>query len=154
MVTFVTAFISPRANDYEREERRLTAMLRERFPADSAAVMRKLVAWRSAHPVPKVGLDEVADRIDHVRGIAGVDHVGIGSDFDGMGERTIEGLEDVATFPALLAELAKRGWTEGDLRKLAGENILRVLEQAERVAARLRRQRPASIQTITRSATQ
>ena len=79
--------------------------------------------------------------------MAGIDHVGIGSDFDGITE-TVEGLEDVSTFPALFAELARRGWKEAELRKLAGENLLRVLAQAERVAARLRLSRAPSIQTI------
>ena len=79
--------------------------------------------------------------------MAGVDHVGIGSDFDGIDD-VIEGLEDVGTFPALFAELARRGWTESDLRKLAGENVLRVIETAEKVAAKLKRERPASIKTI------
>ena len=89
----------------------------------------------------------MADQIDHVRQVAGVDHVGIGSDFDGITD-TVDGLADVSTFPALFAELASRGWTKADLRKLAGENILRVLKQAERVAARLQRERPPSIRTI------
>ena len=85
--------------------------------------------------------------IEHVRQIAGIDHVGIGSDFDGIDD-VIDGLEDVGTFPMLFAELARRGWTEGDLRKLAGENVLRVIETAEKVAARLQKERPASIKTI------
>jgi membrane dipeptidase len=94
-----------------------------------------------------VGIQNVAEHIDHVRKVAGVNHVGIGSDFDGITE-TPEGLEDVSTFPALFAELARRGWTEVDLRKLAGENVLRVLAQAERVAAQLKKQRPPSPKTI------
>jgi membrane dipeptidase len=87
------------------------------------------------------------DHIEHIRRVAGVDHVGIGSDFDGIDD-TIDGLEDVSTFPALFAELARRGWTEAELRKLAGENVLRALEQAEKTAARLRKERPASTKTI------
>ncbi|HMV32560.1 MAG TPA: membrane dipeptidase, partial [Gemmatimonadales bacterium] len=70
-----------------------------------------------------------------------------GSDFDGMGPGPL-GLEDVSTFPALFAELIRRGWSEADLRKLAGENVIRALRQAERVAARLRQERPASTATI------
>ena len=79
--------------------------------------------------------------------MAGSDHVGIGSDFDGITENVV-GLEDVSTFPALLAELARRGWPDADLRKLAGENVLRALKRAEAVSARLKRERPASIATI------
>ena len=82
-----------------------------------------------------------------MRKVAGVDHVGIGSDFDGI-EETVVGLEDVSKYPAVFAELARRGWSDADLRKLAGENVLRVLAQAEQVAKRLQRERPPSIATI------
>ncbi len=75
--------------------------------------------------------------------VAGVDHVGIGSDFDGIG-RTPVGLEDVSKYPALLAELLRRGWTDADVGKVAGGNILRVMREAELVAARLQKERPAS----------
>jgi membrane dipeptidase len=83
-----------------------------------------------------------------VKKVAGADHVGIGSDFDGVDALPV-GLEDVSRFPALFAELSRRGWSERDLRKLAGENVLRALAQAERVAARLQKSRPASVRTIT-----
>ena len=92
-------------------------------------------------------LAEVADHIEHVRKVAGVNNVGIGSDFDGITD-VIVGLEDVSTYPALFAELSRRGWSEADLKKLAGENVLRVLKQAETVSARLKRQRPPSTKTI------
>jgi membrane dipeptidase len=92
-------------------------------------------------------LSDVADHIDHVARVSGVDHVGIGSDFDGI-ERVPRGLEDVSTFPALFAELSRRGWSEADLRKLAGENVLRVMREAEAVARRLQRERPPSTRTI------
>jgi membrane dipeptidase len=104
-------------------------------------------AWQKAHPVPRATIVEVADHIDHVRKVAGVDNVGIGSDFDGITE-TVQGLEDVSTFPALFLELARRGWKEAELRKLAGENLLRALTRAEQTAARLARQRPPSTRTI------
>jgi membrane dipeptidase len=90
---------------------------------------------------------DVADHIDHVANLAGVDHVGIGSDFDGI-DSTPVGLEDVSTFPALFAELSRRGWSEDDLAKLAGENVLRVWREAEAVARRLQRERPPSTRTI------
>ncbi len=124
MVPFVTSFVSAALKAWE----------------DSGAALRK-------GPRPHVTIKDVADHIDHVRQIAGVDHVGIGSDFDGITE-TVEGLEDVSTFPALFAELARRGWKEAELRKLAGENVLRVLGQAERVAARLQKTRSPSAKTI------
>ncbi|MET0376045.1 MAG: membrane dipeptidase, partial [Rhizorhabdus sp.] len=94
-------------------------------------------AWLRAHPAPDVTLAEVADHIVHVARIAGVDHVGLGSDFDGVGETLPKGLGDVSTYPALLAELMRRGWSDADVAKLAGGNVLRVMEGAERIKARL-----------------
>ncbi len=93
-----------------------------------------LAMWEAAHPKPVVTLAMVADHIDHIAKVAGVDHVGLGSDFDGLPELPV-GLEGVETYPALLAELARRGWSDGDLAKLTGGNVLRVMEGAERVAA-------------------
>ncbi len=92
-------------------------------------------------------LSEVADHIEHIRAVAGVDHVGIGSDFDGI-PTYVEGLEDVSTYPALFVELARRGWSDDDLKKLAGENVLRVMRETESVARRLQRMRPPSTRTI------
>ena len=92
----------------------------------------------AANPPPRATLAQVADHIEHIRRVAGAAHVGIGGDFDGISE-TVEGLEDVATYPALFAELVHRGWSDADLRKLAGENILRVLSRTEAVAARLKK---------------
>ena len=93
-------------------------------------------------------LSDVADHIDHIADVAGVDHVGIGSDFDGVGGVVPVGLEDASKFPALLAELSRRGWSEDELAKLAGENVLRVLREAESSARRLQRERSPSIRTI------
>src|SRR4029077_17659194 len=90
---------------------------------------------------------DVADHIEHIRQVAGVDHVGLGSDFDGIPE-TPTGLEGVDRFPALLQELARGGWSDADLGKVAGGNLLRVMSQAESVSARLRAARSASTATI------
>jgi membrane dipeptidase len=96
-----------------------------------------LADWDKAHPQPSVTLAMVADHVEHVVKIAGVDHVGIGSDFDGVGKDLPVGLGDVSTYPALLAELMRRGWSDADVAKLAGENILRVMDEAEAVARSL-----------------
>ncbi|PNU05700.1 dipeptidase [Novosphingobium guangzhouense] len=90
--------------------------------------------WLKAHPAPRVTLGEVADHIEHISKVAGVDHVGIGSDFDGVGNQLPEGLSDVSTYPALLVELMRRGWSDEDVAKLAGGNLLRVMEAAERAS--------------------
>ncbi len=147
MVPFVTSFVSKAVYDDEVALEREMADRVRRLPTDTAARRRDFTAWRQAHPRPRATLKDVADHIDHVRQVAGVDHVGIGSDLDGITE-TVVGLEDVSTFPSLLAELARRGWTDAELRKVAGENVLRVLRQAEKVSATLRTQRPASTATI------
>jgi membrane dipeptidase len=102
-----------------------------------------LADWESTHPRPVVTLAQVADHVDHIRQVAGVDHVGLGSDFDGI-EDTPLGLGGVDRYPALLGELIRRGWTDADIAKLAGENVLRVMARAETVAERLRSERPAS----------
>jgi membrane dipeptidase len=147
MVPFVTTFVSRAAK--ERDQARSTAEneLKQRYRADSVAIRRELTTWDQAHPKPVVHISDVADVIEHVRKVAGVDNVGIGGDFDGIPE-TIEGLEDVSSYPRVFAELARRGWSESDLRKLAGENVLRAMARAEEVAMRLRRERPPSTRTI------
>jgi membrane dipeptidase len=106
-----------------------------------------LAAWEQAHPKPPVGIGDVADHVDHIRRVAGVDHVGLGSDFDGI-PQTPAGLDGVDKFPALLAELARRGWSDAELAKVAGANLLRVMRAADAVSARLRRTRPPSTATI------
>ena len=138
MVPFVTGFISPAVQLYEQSTRPIITDLEAKYGKDTAAITRELKQWRATHPAPRATLSQVADQIDYVRKVAGVDHVGVGSDFDGISE-VVEGLEDVSTFPALFAELARRGWSDRDLRKLAGENLLRVFSQAEAVAKRLQR---------------
>jgi membrane dipeptidase len=85
----------------------------------------------------------VADHIEHIRQVAGVEHVGLGSDFDGIDDAPV-GLDGVNRYPALLEELMRRGWSDADIAKLAGENLLRVLAAAEQVSVRLRAERPAS----------
>ena len=145
MVTFVPGFVSPSIIAWNRQRAAKAADLRK--GADTAAARRELDAWIAANPTPKATLADVANHVDHIRKVAGVDHVGLGGDFDGI-DTVVEGLEDVSTYPALIAELSRRGWSEADLRKLVGENILRVMASAERVSERLRRERKPSTATI------
>jgi membrane dipeptidase len=104
--------------------------------------------YSAEHPEPKATLADVADHIEHVRDVAGIDHVGIGADFYGEPSSMATGLEDVSCYPYLFAELIRRGWTDEMLEKLARGNILRVLRGAEQAAARLQTTRPASFRTI------
>ncbi len=118
----------------------------QRLPDNGGVVMVTFVP-RFVSDGPEATLADVADHIEHVRQVAGIDHVGIGSDFDGISSTPV-GLEDVSTFPALFAELSRRGWSDDDLRKLAGENLLRVMRESERAARRLQRERSPSTKTI------
>ncbi len=146
MVTFVPEFISREVAGWVAAHDSLAEQL-ETTVTDSAERKRQMDTWTAANPRPRATLGQVADHIEHVRKVAGVEHVGIGSDFDGIDHVPV-GLEDVSTFPALFAELIRRGWSDGDLRKLAGENALRVLRAAEATAARLHRERDPSTRTI------
>jgi membrane dipeptidase len=134
MVNFNPPFVSEarRLHDARRDSA-LAAMRGGAAGVDSLARRDSLRAWNSR--APAVTMQQVADHLDHIRKIAGIDHVGIGSDFDGISS-VPTGLEDVGKFPDLIAELLRRGWTEEDVRKLAGQNVLRVLREAERVAGR------------------
>jgi membrane dipeptidase len=147
MVTFVPDFIYLPTYEYaERRDSVGRAVLAA--TGDSAAARDAVRAWQREHgPMPQPPLGIVADHIEHLRDVAGVDHVGLGSDFDGISS-TPAGLEDVSTFPALVAELLRRGWSDGDVKRVIGLNVLRVMREAEHVAARLQRERPASTAQI------
>jgi membrane dipeptidase len=147
MVNFFPGFDSPKVFAHS-VARAKVASDAKRAGRDSAAVARELKAWDATHPAPKGTLKEVADMIDHVKNVAGADHVGIGSDFDGTDDDLPVGLEDVSKYPMLFAELISRGWSDADLKKLAGENVLRTLAKAEEVAARLQKTRRPSTKTI------
>ena len=138
MVPFVTSFISADVQAYDRALDAAMREARRRLGADSAALRTAGDAWKASHSKPSATLSQVADQIDYVRKVAGVDHVGIGGDFDGIDD-VVVGLEDVSKYPDLFAELARRGWTDADLRKLAGQNVLRVFRAAEKVSARMQK---------------
>ena len=117
------------------------------FTSQALIDWNRLPAAQRSGAAPRATISQIVDHIEHVKRVAGVDHVGIGGDFDGITE-VVEGLEDVTAYPRLFAELSRRGWTETDLKKLAGENVLRAFAQAEKVSARLRASRPPSTATI------
>jgi membrane dipeptidase len=145
MVTFVPAFVSTEVMAWEAKARDWKPV---GVPeSDVAAVKAQREEWLKDNPRPQATLAQVADHIEHVKQLAGADHVAIGSDFDGI-DTTPVGLQDVSAFPALFAELIRRGWSDEDLKKLARGNILRVLRANEQVAARLQKTKRPSVQTI------
>ena len=133
MVTFVPSFLSAENWAWGRERSAEEARLKSLYSYSKQLQEAGLKAWEAANLAPPVTIATVADHIDHAARIAGHDHVGIGGDLDGI-DRTVTGLDGVEDYPALFAELIRRGWSDRDLAKLAGGNILRVLRQAERVA--------------------
>jgi membrane dipeptidase len=148
MVNFATGYVSAARNQWDadraaEEARYSSPPYGGMYIGQPERAKAALAEWERAHPKPVTTLEQVADHIDHIRRTAGVDHVGLGSDFDGIPEGP-RGLESVDRFPALLIELMRRGWTDGDIAKVAGENILRVMAAGERVAAELRRERGPS----------
>jgi len=145
MVTFVPSFVSEQVRAWRERWEAERERVRALHPDDPGgeAVQAALDDWREANPAPRATLAQVADHIEHVRRVAGVDHVGIGSDFDGITSTPV-GLADVSDFPALLVELLRRGWSDADVARVAGGNLLRVLRRVEQTAARLRRERPPS----------
>ncbi|HEX8569729.1 MAG TPA: dipeptidase [Caulobacteraceae bacterium] len=147
MVTFVGVFVSEAARRWGSDLAALEARLKYLNPGDPVLVTREFDAWRTANPQPQATIKDVADHIDHIRRVAGIDHVGIGGDFDGTTSLPV-GLTGVEGYPALLAELMRRGWSEADIKKLAGENMLRVMRGVEATAARLQRTRGPSTVTI------
>ena len=142
MVTFVPEFIAPEAGKMYPETMAMRKRLQSEYPNDPAAQRAARLEWRKTHPEPKATLSMVADHIDHIRKIAGIDHIGVGGDFDGI-DSVVEGLEDVSKYPALTAELLRRGYSDEDIKKILGLNILRVMRKAETVAASLKDEAPS-----------
>jgi membrane dipeptidase len=132
MVTFVPPFVSQQCADW-LYDLKAEAERRGLDPRDLGKLFSFKPEWEQAHPVPEATLAQVADHVDHIREVAGVAHVGLGGDFDGTDDVTV-GLADVSTYPALFAELLRRGWSEADCAALAGGNLLRVLREAESFA--------------------
>ena len=147
MVTFVPRFVSDAVRQHfdarDAESARLTAV----SGSTPGMVTTGLKEWDDSHPAPRATVSDVADHIDYIRRIAGIDSIGLGSDFDGM-TGTPLGLEDVSKFPNLTAELVRRGYTDQDIYKILGRNLLRVMRSAEAVARTLHRERGPSAARI------
>ncbi|HEX8842861.1 MAG TPA: dipeptidase [Sphingomicrobium sp.] len=146
MVNFVPDFISKDVWKWSAEKSAEEARLKSFHRNSKAEVEAGLKAWETAHPRPAVTVATVADNIEHVVKVAGHDHVGIGGDLDGI-PYTPQGLTGVQDYPNLFAELIRRGWSDQNLAKLAGGNILRVLRRAEAVAASMKKE-PAALSDV------
>jgi membrane dipeptidase len=142
MVTFVPSFIAPTGGANYQEEYATFDKLQAQYASEPEKLRAALAEYRKTHPAPKATLSMVADHIDHIRKVAGIDHIGVGGDFDGT-DAVVEGLEDVSKYPALTAELLRRGYADQDIKKILSLNILRVMRTAESVAASLKGDPPS-----------
>jgi membrane dipeptidase len=143
MVTFVPGFVSPKVNAWNKLQTAEQDRLKAASPNDAAALKAGVDTWTAANPAPAATIAEVADHVDHIRKIAGIDHIGIGSDFDGI-TQTVKDLDNVSTYPRLTAELLRRGYSDEDVKKILGLNVLRVMREAEKVSKRLQSERGPS----------
>lgn len=148
MVTFVETFTSEERRQFFAERSAFQRKMEYLYPGEPDSVSRHMAEWDADREAPKSTLEQVADHIDHIRDVIGVEYIGIGGDYDGIPTLPL-GLEDVTTYPDLFAELLRRGYTPDELRKIAGLNMLRVMRGAEEVSARLRAERGPSEVLIT-----
>lgn len=134
MAVFLPDYVSEKVRQWEAVKSAEETRLKSLNNGNPAAATKALAAWVAANPRPQATVAEVADHIDHIRKLAGIDHIGVGGDFDGMSS-VVVGLEDVSTYPALFTELARRGYSQADLEKIASGNVMRALKAAEDYAA-------------------
>ena len=142
MVTFVPGFINETVRAWGAARSAEDARLKSLNPGDPDAVTSGVQAWIAANPAPRAGIADIVAHIQHVRDVAGIDHVGLGGDFDGVGSLP-DGVDGVDAYPRILAALMAEGWSEADIRKLAGENVLRLMRAVEAVAQRKKGERPS-----------
>ena len=135
MVVALPRFINEKVRLWDARRAGVIAAARVEHLGNPAAAARAVEAWVAANPEPKASIKDVADHIDHIRKVAGVEHIGIGGDYDGMPTGPV-GMEDVRGYPALFTELARRGYSQAELEMIASRNILRVMRAAEAYAAR------------------
>ena len=142
MVNFYSAYVSDEVRRWTADHAAEEARLKSLFPNDPAKRLSGLTHWEQAHPAPLATVAQVADHVEHIARVAGYDHVGIGGDLDGI-DVAPQGLGSVAGYPLLFAELIRRGWSDANLAKLAGGNLLRVLRRAEAVSASMKDEPPS-----------
>ena len=136
MITFLGSYVSEELRLWAQLRSEERSRLRRQYEDDDKAIEAAVAGWAESNPMPRATLEQVADHIDHVRAVAGIDHIGIGSDFDGTSSLPV-GLEDVSTYPNLIIELLRRGYTEDAIRKILGRNVLRVMRAVEQVAGEM-----------------
>ncbi|AKH44070.1 membrane dipeptidase [Altererythrobacter atlanticus] len=134
MVVGLPGYLSEDLRQFQAQRSAEQARLSALWQGQPDAVEAAMDAWDEAHPAPQATVSDMADHIDHIREVAGVDHIGIGGDYDGMATGPV-GMEDVSGYPALFVELARRGYSQEDLEKIASRNMMRVLRGAEAYAA-------------------
>ena len=138
-VNFIGSFVSPKNPEWREKRTAAIRDLHARLDTDEA-IAKGIAGWEKANPAPRGTISDVADHIDHIRKLAGVDHIGIGSDFsEAVPDSMVVGLGDVTRYPFLFAELLRRGYSDDDVLKIAGRNHLRAMRQMEKVAAQLQK---------------
>jgi membrane dipeptidase len=142
MINFYDGFIDQRKADFNRRASARQEELNKQFPNDAARVEEEIKKWRAANDPGKTPLSVLIDHFDHVAKVAGINHVGIGSDFDGS-ITPPAGMEDISRLPSITFELMKRGYSDEDIKKILGENFLRVMAAVERTASEMRSGKPA-----------
>ena len=133
MVNFYDFFVDPRKAPFSREVRDLNRRLHKEYPHDPRRVYEGMEKWKQEKGLMPTPLSVLIDHLVHIAKVAGIDHVGLGSDFDGC-HSLPQGMEDISRLPNITLELLKRGYSDKDIRKVLGENLLRVMSQVERVA--------------------
>ncbi len=148
MLTFVPYFTTNEFSKWMKAGDDFYYDLKKKFPDDKAKVSAGIKKWETDNPAPVVTVSDIADHFDYVKKLIGVDYIGMAGDYDGIAF-TITGMEDVSSYPKLLIELARRGWTEKELKKITGENFLRVFEEVEEKSLTLQKQYPPSLRKFS-----
>ena len=140
MINFYSGFVVPESAEIATKWFYVRREIEKKHAGDDKAIEREIVRWEKKHPTVRGTIHDVVDHIEHVIKIAGIDHVGIGSDYDGVDTLPAQ-LEDVASYPLITQALLDRGHSETDIRKVLGLNVLRVMREAEKTAKRLEKEK-------------